>query len=501
MTSVSDLNQQSGINAVPDPSKQNFVLEVLANGFITVNDPESIPVQELLNIDPQGGSTYVTTNGGTSGQKKMVFYLPSGKSADNLVAAGEHLTCEFGTVTTSVVGGTAVANSGAALPNGIFALIDQFVVKVGNTDVHNIPQNFGLLKRKLTDLCANQEWINGYGGVKSNYVLDPESDGTVTGAFGYRGFNRLYSNTVANQRYQFDLLPNGFLDRELPLGALQPIQIWLVLVNDPTTVMGYNYTVQPTSTTVTITNPKLYCPCYRSKEIHDRVVSSFRGYYDDWDYQLKQLAASSTSISHTIPVSRKSVSGLIGIFRVQADITATTNSGSDGSSYVMLDKQGQCSNIGLQQYYFKFNGQVLPIGQQLDATQGLIPYEYMQKFQHDYSDRLRDSNYYVNSSNYFCAESVGQGGFAISATPQKNLYFGPNQGRGICRFTLFHSFRADEWILQGLAGGTGDNNLIVQGTCGASSNSPTAQPIQADYFLRFDTYYSLTSNGGVMISS
>lgn len=498
MTSVSDLNQQPGVNAIQDPAKQNAVLEVLSNGYITVNDPKSIPVQELLNIDPQGGSTYVTTNGGTSGQKKMVFYLPSGPSAQDLVAQGSHMIAEFGTVTTSITGGTVVANSGAALPCGIAALVDQFVVKVGNTDVHNIPQNFGLLKRKLTDLCANQEWINGYGGVKSNYVLDPESDGTVTGAVGYRGFNKLYSNTVANLRYQFDLLPNGFLDRELPLGALQPIQIWLVLVNDPLTVMGFNYTVAPTAVTVTITNPKIYVPCYRSKEVHARILANFKGYYDDWDYQLKQIAAASTSLTHNLPISRKSVSGLIGVFRVQADINRATNAGNDGSAYVLLDKQGQCSTLGMSQYYFRFNGQVLPVGQQLDATQGLIPYEYMQKFQHDYADALRDSNYYVNSSNYFCNSSIGQGGFAISATAQKNLYYGPNQGGYIGRFTLFHSFRADEWILQGLAGGTGDNNLIVQATINSTA---CTNAMQADYFMRFDTFFSIASNGGIIISS
>lgn len=499
------------VNAVKQPEKQAWILEQLANGFVKLDNPKESPVQDLLDIPCGSGSTFSTFSGTgvTPGQKKMIWDFGGGSGYENMVAKGSHLVVQFASVTTTVVGGTPVTASGVALPNGISGLIDTFIVKVGTVVIHNIANGFGLLKRKLTDLCASAEWINGYGGVKAGYVLDPEFDGTVgsvangTSLYGYRGFNKLYSNTAQSLRYQFDLLPNGFLDRYLPLGFLKPIHIELWLISDPSSVLGYNFSVAPTSVNVVVNTPSILLPVYMNKEMHDRVVANFKGYYDDWDYTGKQIA-SGTSGLQQIPLntSRISTSGLIGVFRPAADIIKNTNAGTDGTSYVLLDKMGQCSNLALGTYYFKYNNQQIPANAQLDGTNGITPYEMMEQFQHNYSSPLRDYNYAQNSGYYYSSMLQGGGGYPIPASGTAsvpNPWFSAGfQGKQMGRFTLFHSFRADETILQGLRGKDGQNILNVLLTVGANATSVT---LQADFFMRYDVFFSPTASGGIVLDS
>lgn len=479
--------------------------KILLNGMLTLDNPKDIPTQEIRYQYPTTGNTqYVTSYGGTPGQRVMKFNLPK---EEDLVVIGPHTLVELGSVSLTVTGGTAVSNSGAALPNSIASLFDVFKVRVGSNYVHDITSNFGLLKRKLQDINCSMEWANGVGAVKQNYFLDTDLSTT-----GYSGFNKLFINSAASKRYQFGLLPKGFLDRYLPVGNMKPIEIELDLVSDPRQVVGFNYAsgTPATAVTVTVNNPRLVVPCYKNKEMSIANTKAFSGYYDDFQsFGGLSITGSSTTATHQFPISRKSVSGLVGTYRVANDIQIMHNGGSDGGSYTLLDKQGQSSHLNLSQYYFRFNGQQIPVGEYIDATCAAEPYELLEKFAHEYRDTLNDENYYKYSSAVYAGSIIGGTSQTPSTASTVNPYCGNLSlgqtnvgGNTMCRFNLFHSFRADSALLYGIKTDQNTNLLelvlkSINQTSGLSSGAVFTANLQADYFIRYDVFYYLKGDGSV----
>lgn len=476
-------------------------LDIGLQDRVVLKNKSDIPKQEIRMIYPNGQSASFATDA----NRNMKFYLPTD---ENLVIIGEQIGIQMD-VELTVTGGTAMTGSGAALPNDIMSIFNKYKVRVGNEAVHDI-SNFGLLKRKLKDLMCTVDYAASTGSIQENYVPDPDManvDGVSTlipgsgGNGGFDGFATLAQNSKYKKRYFELLIPHGFLARHLPTGrtnggGLPQIEIELELNDNAKALVGFDYpTGTPaTAAKITVSNPKLVVPCYINKEIHNELLAGFSGYYNDFqDFSGASIPASSNTHTVQYALAKRSISGLILVPRVKNNIELLSHGQTANDAKTnprVLDKMGQTNNLGLKSWYYRYNGKQIPNSEVLEANQGVMPYVLMRRFKDEYLGNSATNYYYQDGSQYFVNFSNG------GQDPTSNLWF-PVDGNGapdsskLCRFNLYHSFRADSALLYGVDTSNNSNTLevVLQGI-----NTPNAI-IQIDTFIRYDSYYWFDGKG------
>jgi hypothetical protein len=461
------------------------------------------PKQRLDTIYPRGGGASFSSNSNSFYE----YWLPQER---NLVCIGEKLrqqvSVNFTWPTFTPV--SSGSNLGIWLPNSANSIYQIHRVRVGSLYVHKVESNYGLLKRKVFDLLARNEWISGVGSVSEGYVNDSDLLGSgFSGANWLRAYNgTTLTTTVAKtgasstaRTYQLSFIPHGFLSRHLPLGAIRgPIALEFQLDPNPDRFMTYNTDSGLSTGTVSITvsNPKLLMMCYQNEHIHALAVQDMKNgfYYNDFvSFPAQTIAANSTSATIQYPLSRKSISGLLSVFRVQADLSKANSSSTLTGANTLVDKMGQTIDCGLTKYYFRYNGQTFPIGQPLDNTDGVISFRDAKNFCDEYNPNVvNNDSYYNTSMGAWCTKFVNGGG-SPSASPWFNGVSG--SATAYSRWMLVHSFRSDTEVMCGL--NTADNgNLleIVFDTCLMPNST-----VQVDTFIRYDVFCRLMDDGTLYI--
>jgi hypothetical protein len=453
------------------------------------------PTSQIIYSYPTSGGNSFSSNG----NKNMKFWLPRGS---DLVIVGQKLALQFDAVFGWSTFTPVVASSssvGLWMPASASSIFSRFRVRVGSVYVHDITSNYGLLKRKLYDLLARYDWIQSHGVIKEGYVCDPDSLSGFAGAAKLLNLNgTTVTTTVAKsaststaRRYQVSFLPHGWLNRHLPMGSLRgPIEIELELDTNVDSFMTYNIDSGLSSGNVyiTITNPKIMCIAYQDQYIHAAVDAEFRGgfYFNDFvSFPGQNILANATSATLQYSLSRKSISGIINVFRIAADMSKTSSTGTLGSASGYLDKMGQCLDMNLSKWYYRFNGRQLPDAEPLENNNGVMSYTLAQRFAEEYMPNIYNQDCYNCAGGQFTTQSLSGG-----ASPSSNPWF-TGSASAYSRFTLYHSFRSDTGVLCGLNTSQSQNLLEVVLQTITAPNSL----VQVDAFIRCDSFCRMVDGG------
>ena len=459
------------------------------------------PQAQIRWCYPQGGGTSFSSNANTN----FKVWLPQDT---NLVAVGEKLALQLQSVLGWPTFTPVVASSssvGLWLPASISSIFNKFRVRVGSVYVHDIASNYGLLKRKLYDMLARYDWIQSQGVICEGYVCDPDTLSGFAGAAKLLALNgstvtttvSKTAGTTTSRMYQVSVgLPHGFLSRHIPTGAIRgPIELEFELSSNVDSFATYNLDsgLSASTTYVTITNPKLMCICYQSQYIHDLAVKDMMAgfYFNDFtSFGGQNVLANATSATLQYSLSRSSVSGIICVFRIVADLAKVSATGTLGSASGLLDKQGQCLDMNLSKYYFRFNGKNIPDSEPLDNTNGIISSAMLRRFAEEYQPVIFNNDaYYQGCVGQFLTQSLSGG-----ASPSSNPWF-TGSSTAYSRWFLAHSFRSDTQVMCGLnTANTGNLLEVVLQTCVAPNSL-----VQVDTFIRSDSFCRLLADGNIAL--